>query len=232
MNNNRPPIVLIIDGEIGAGKSTLLDSLDNFLPSINEMEKVVIIKEPVETWKNDGHLKEFYADKERNAYEFQTYAFITRIKSIKEAFKKTPDADIYIIERSIFTDRYVFVEMLHDEGFIDNRRYNMYIEWWNLWTDVMPIMPTGFVYLKPSLEECMKRIINRNRDGESGIPMKYQELLREKHEEFFGDKFVNVKGKLVPVLPLETNDNFRDDPEIAIAIAKRIAKFARSTVSK
>ena len=60
----------------------------------------------------DKYIK--YDNIEKNCYEFQTYSCITRIKSVIDEIYNCQDADIYILERSIWTDKYIFMELLKE----------------------------------------------------------------------------------------------------------------------
>ena len=59
---------------------------------------------------------------------------------------------------------------------------------WDLLTTLVPVSPNKFVYLKPSLQECQKRVRRRGRKGESAITLDYQSKLRSLHEKFFAEK--------------------------------------------
>ena len=76
----------VVEGNIGAGKSTFLKVINTFL-------NAQVVYEPHEKWQNVGGenlLENFYADTQRWAYTFQTYAFITRIlEREKAALKNT-----------------------------------------------------------------------------------------------------------------------------------------------
>ena len=121
--NDDNRVIIVIDGIIGAGKTTTIKEIEKRIEKINEDNKenkkykqlkVKAIYEPVELWKNIGALEYFYKDISRNAYSFQTFTYITRIASVIDEIYDNPDADIYILERSIWTDRYIFMELLKE----------------------------------------------------------------------------------------------------------------------
>jgi len=177
--------------------------------------KVTIVDEPVSKWESDKLLKKFYENPERYAYHFQTKAFHDRVRECQSQFKKhKDDTDVFILERSVFSDT-IFMNTLHDLGTVDDMEMEHYKEWWELWEEVMPFRPDMFIYLKPNLDVCMGRVRERARDGEEGVRKDYQVLLEQRHDEFFkGDAVEVAKGHYVPVLPLVTNSNFRDDPKV------------------
>ena len=109
--------IIVIDSKIGAGKTTLISLLAATFEARGLW--VAVIPEPVSEWERIGLLQEFYADqppkrRAQGAYIFQTYAFITRVESAQKVVTANPDADIYLVERSVLTDRFVFMELLRD----------------------------------------------------------------------------------------------------------------------
>lgn len=168
--------VIVVDAEIGAGKSTLLELLQE------RLENVIILTEPVDEWKETGILDEFYNDISGNAYKFQTYAFITRIQKCLKYFQGKDK--VYIVERSIYSDKDIFVQMLYKAGHLTELEYNMYHQWWHLWEKVMPFKPSAFVYLKTPLELCLARIQERARGKEVNIDKEYHQQLRDQHLKF------------------------------------------------
>lgn len=186
-NKRKKPKVLVIEGIIGAGKTTLLEILPKILK--DKYRKIVVITEPVEYWKESGFLKEFYDDMEGKAYEFQTMVFVTRITNLRKVYEETPDADLYIIERSPFTDRKIFAEMLRKSNKLKESQMIKYELWWNLWSSLWPFKPTHFIHLCPGVKIAQERVKNRDREGEEKIKDSYQEDLLKQHFEFFNDKF-------------------------------------------
>ena len=177
---------IIVDGVIGAGKTTVISLIEKEIN--NERNnygnlKVKAIYEPVKLWNDTGVLQYFYKDIPNHCYEFQTYSFITRIESVIEELYNNQDADVYILERSIWTDKYIFLELLKDS--IGELRMTMYNKWWSMWSYIMPMRVDKWVLLDTSLEESLRRINSRNRDGESTIDKEYQTNLYVKHIEFY-----------------------------------------------
>jgi len=173
---------IIVDGVIGAGKTTVISLIEKQINEDGKL-KVKAIYEPVKLWNDTGVLQYFYKDIPKNCYEFQTYSFITRIESIIEELYNHQDADIYILERSIWTDKYIFLELLKDS--IGELRMKMYNKWWTMWSYIMPMRVYKWVLLDTSLEESLRRINSRNRDGENAIDKDYQTNLYIRHIEFY-----------------------------------------------
>ena len=174
---------IIVDGVIGAGKTTVISLIEKYINSNDTNLKIKAIYEPVKLWSDTGALQYFYKDIEKNCYEFQTYSYITRIKSVIDDIYNCQDADIYILERSIWTDKYIFMELLKE--IVGEMRINMYNTWWEMWSYIMPMRVDKWVLLDTSLEESLKRISSRNRNGENAVDKGYQTRLYIKHIEFY-----------------------------------------------
>ena len=151
--------LIVIDSEIGAGKTTLISLLATAFKAQGLW--VAVIPEPVSEWERVRLLQEFSADqppkhRAQSTYIFQTYAFVTRVKSTQKVVAASPDADIYLLEHSVLTDCFVFMELLRE--LVGPRYMEMYEAWWEMWSQVMPIRPEKFVYLNPSLNKFQARV--------------------------------------------------------------------------
>jgi deoxyadenosine/deoxycytidine kinase len=200
---------IIVDGVIGAGKTTVISLIEKKINSDGKL-KIKAIYEPVKLWNDTGALQYFYDNIEKHCYEFQTYSYITRIQSVIDEIYKCQDADIYILERSIWTDKYIFMELLKE--LVGEMRFNMYNTWWDMWSYIMPMRVDKWVLLDTSLEESLKRINSRNRNGESAIDKDYQTNLYVKHIEFYN----KLKEENKPVIIIESNimdTNFLEDSD-------------------
>ncbi len=226
--NPNKPVVLVVDGEIAAGKSTLTRFICR---KMNERGvHTVCVKEPVETWKDVGILQAFYRDQRKYAYKFQTYVFVTRIEEVLREFAQDPNADLYVLDRSIFTDAYVFMNMLAQNGILEDVERTMYLQWWHMWANVMPIVPSAFLYHKPSLKKCMENYYARAREGEV-LDLDYQKNLRAAHELFFDEGIVLVgntaKGEevLAPVFLNEDDRDIFNDPDYQGVVIEKVMKI-------
>jgi len=224
---------IVVDGVISAGKTTLIRLLEANINNINntnndnnnnQTKKIIVkaIYEPVDLWNSTGALQYFYEDISKNCYEFQTYTYITRIASVIDGIYNYPDADIYILERSIWTDRYIFMELL--KNLVGELRMSMYNQWCELWAYIMPMRVDKWVLLDTSLEESLKRIKIRNRIAETGISEEYQTNLYNKHIEFYNK--LKEEGKNVLVIENQLMDaNFIADRNVLDNIARKIIAF-------
>ena len=166
--------IISIEGNIGSGKSTLLEYLRTYF---KDNTNIVFINEPVNEWMemkdDDGKniIEKYYANQEKYAFSFQVFAYITKLKLTMETYKQNPNA-IFISERSLYTDRYVFAQMLYDSGKIDNINYKIYLSWFDYFIKEINAS-YSVIYVNTDTTICYERINNRNRSGEDLIPLEY-----------------------------------------------------------
>jgi deoxyadenosine/deoxycytidine kinase len=147
---------------------------------------VFVIEEPVGVWEqfnvNEKNiLQHFYEDQRRWAYTFQNAAILTRIIHINNAIKENPGYKLYITERSILTDKFVFAKMLHKDKIIDDMEMQLY----NMWFDNFGLMDVaGILWLTTDVQTCIERIKIRGRPGEENISQEYLENLDKAHNEW------------------------------------------------
>jgi deoxyadenosine/deoxycytidine kinase len=171
--------IVSIEGNIGSGKSTLLSNLRKHYEN---NANVVFLKEPVDEWEKikdengETILKKFYADQEKYSFPFQMMAYVSRLKVLRDTLKTiktdTQDKNIIIItERSLYTDKMVFAKMLYDSKKIEHVNYQIYLNWFDTFSEEFPV--NKVVYVKTSPDKCYQRIVKRSRTGEENIPLEY-----------------------------------------------------------
>jgi deoxyguanosine kinase len=193
-----------IEGNIGSGKSTLLANLrEHFKYNDN----VVFLKEPVDEWakikdKNGiTILEKFYANQEKYSFSFQMMAYVSRIKVLRDTLKEKREMEkekendkkqnknyIIITERSLYTDKMVFAKMLYDNGKIEDVNYQIYLNWFDTFSDEFPVHKV--IYVKATPEKCYERITKRSREGEENIPLEYLTACSLYHDNML-DKSIN-----------------------------------------
>lgn len=177
------PIFISLDGNIGAGKSTLLEAIRQRMPS------VTVIPEPVADWltlkntEGESLLSLFYKDTRRWAYTFQNCAILTRMLETQKILNTWKSEEgklpVIITERSVLTDRYVFAEMLHKQGKMDDLEWSLYLKWYDNYAATLPIK--GIIHLTTSALVSQERIGIRGRAGEESIPIEYLNDLEAQH---------------------------------------------------
>jgi deoxyguanosine kinase len=188
--------VVSIEGNIGSGKSTLLANLrDHF----KDNENVIFLKEPVDEWakitdKNGTTiLEKFYTNQEKYSFPFQMMAYVSRIKEFRNTLKNkmnnTSKPFVIITERSLYTDKMVFAKMLYDTGKIEYVNYQIYLNWFDTFSDEFPVHK--IVYVKTSPENCHRRITKRSRDGEDNIPINYLKSCSLYHDNMLDKNLID-----------------------------------------
>ena len=75
-----------------------------------------------------------------------------------------------LLERSVFSDRMVFVRAVHEAQYMSDLELSVYDSWFEPIVDVIPtIVPDGFIYLQADPDTCMRRLIRRQRAEEKTV---------------------------------------------------------------
>mgnify|MGYP001034303000 CR=1 FL=1 len=206
--------IISIEGNIGSGKSTLLRKIQYWAKE-NSYSHIYFALEPVDDWNkirdNNGEtiLSKFYKDQEKYAFPFQMMAFITRYNKIQELIDEITEnqkkrnllgvmeKSIIITERCLYTDKYVFAKMLYDDGKIDEVNYQIYNSWFETFAKKIPI--NEVIYINTPDTNCDERIKNRNRVGESSIPMDYLTRCEDYHNQMIQIMICEKNTKIIQI---------------------------------
>lgn len=207
-----PYKIISVEGNIAAGKSKLLSDLEN-VANTNNM-RVIYVQEPVSEWNticnkdNINILTLFYNDQHKYAFSFQMMAYISRLVAIKNAVEsvKKDENCIIISERSIHTDRHVFAKMLYDEGKIEDINFEIYLKWFNEFTNDYPV--EAIIYIPTPPELCAERVKIRNRPGEE-ISIEYLERCHKYHIDWL-EKSTCKMLKIDPYFTCDIKDEIND----------------------
>ena len=216
--NTRIPHIIVIEGNIGAGKSTLINKLNQLF---NTNSKVKIIEEPVELWNNikdkDGTniLTNYYKNQEKYAFSFQIMSFTSRFNILRNALKN--NYDIIIIERSMFSDKYIFTKMLYDTNMINEIEYKIYLQLFDEFISEIP--EVSIIYLKTDPIVAKKRVDYRNRKGEI-ISLEYLQECHRYHEEWLNNTSQNI-------ITIDGNKDYYNDETELNDIIQRITEFIK-----
>ncbi|KAH9309095.1 hypothetical protein KI387_037006, partial [Taxus chinensis] len=178
-------LTFCVEGNISVGKSTFLQRINETLELCDVVE---IVPEPVAKWQDIGPehfniLDAFYAEPQRYAYTFQNYVFVTRVMQERESASGIKP--LRLMERSIFSDRMVFVRAVHEAKWMNEMEINIYDSWFDPVVSVLPgLVPDGFIYLRASPDTCHNRLRLRKRAEEQGVTLEYLQGLHEKHEQW------------------------------------------------
>lgn len=179
-------LTFCVEGNISVGKSTFLQRIANETLELRNL--VEVVPEPVNKWQDVGPdhfniLDAFYAEPERYAYTFQNYVFVTRLMQEKESSGGIKP--LRLMERSVFSDRMVFVRSVHEAKWMSEMEISIYDSWFDPVVSSLPgLIPDGFIYLRASPDTCHKRMLLRKRAEESRVSLDYLRDLHEKHESW------------------------------------------------
>jgi deoxyadenosine/deoxycytidine kinase len=171
--------MILLEGNIGAGKSTLGRTL-------KASGLFDFIEEPVEAWQEGfaaNLLDAFYRDMKRWAFTFQITAFITRAKTWKEVLARTNHSRV-VLERSIFTDRYVFATNSHRLGGMTDAEWQVYCGLWEFLVSNYCVEPDCILYYRTPAEVCVERMKSRGRSEEAGVSLEYLQQLESLHDQW------------------------------------------------
>ena len=194
---------IIVEGNIGSGKSTFLKEMEHII------ENVTIVQEPVDDWflikdENDKSLFEnFYQEPSKYSFMLQMNILSSRYTTMKSSLHLSNN-DICLFERSIFTDKHVFVPTLCDLNQMNKMELEVFTNMYHCMQTSTPMID-GIIYLKCSPEISYERVIKRNRPGESGITLPYLQMLHSKHEEW-----LYLTYNEVPIHVIDVSDNYID----------------------
>lgn len=212
-------MLLMVEGTIGAGKST-------FVKLIAERIGAVPLYEPHMLWQKyiggASLLELFYKDPYRWAYTFQNYAYQSRIIAWEEVMQKYSATQIFLAERSMFSDYYCFARNAYQKKFMSDLEWELYTQEFRWWVARTPA-PAGFIYLHLSIERAYERVVRRGRREELGVGREYLAQLHTAHEQLLCEQACSLMPQ-VPVLILDVERDFEFDPMIQMAYAKKIAQ--------
>jgi deoxyadenosine/deoxycytidine kinase len=215
----------IVEGNNGVGKSTLLRLIKKHLSHIE------VVQEPVDSWAVGGDeslLAKFYHDTNRWSYTMETYTMLTRVQEhIRVQQMLHP---FKIMERSLYSGHYCFARNGYEQACMDDTEWNIYNKWFNFLVPQKCRPPKGFIYLSSDPQVCFDRGVKRNRAGEDIVPLEYYQQLHTQHENYLIKKQgILEELKDVPVLVLDGNFEFENDPEVYNEYFEKIEEFLLNT---
>ncbi|PIA45847.1 hypothetical protein AQUCO_01600231v1, partial [Aquilegia coerulea] len=215
MPSQKKRLTFCVEGNVGVGKSTFLQRIANETLELRDL--VEVVPEPVSKWQDIGPdhfniLDAFYAEPQRYAYTFQNYVFVTRLMQERESSGGVKP--LRLMERSVFSDRMVFVRAVHEAKWMNEMEISIYDSWFDPVVSTLPgLIPDGFIYLRASPDTCHKRMMLRKREEEGGVTLNYLRDLHEKHESWLFPCESGNHGVLsVNRLPLKMDNSLH--PEI------------------
>lgn len=218
-------------GPIGAGKShALKDVVSKIKGSWIEIE------EPLEDLK--PLLAKAYESKE-SATQYnlrvQMKFFNMRVRVTREARRTISNGTppLFASERTVFDD-IIFWDTQKRLGMLRDGDDDIYRSFWSHWVELLELddmIPDLIVYMRPTDDECWRRIKERDRECERTMTREYTDIVNEEHDKIYLSEggVINIPGgKTIPVLVYKSNADFRgvngaeEAQRLADAISERL----------
>lgn len=193
MNNEKRFIV--VAGNIGAGKSSLTRWLAEKMGYEPFFEPVV----------GNPYLDDFYKDMKRWSFHLQVYFLAQRFQHHRN-IDLSPHSVIQ--DRSIYEDSEIFARNLHQQGLMNERDYQNYLQ---IFRTMYPFFnpPSLLIYLKASVPTLMRRIKKRGRDYEKDMPRDYIAQLNSLYDDWI-ERFDICPKLILPADDLDFVDSYYD----------------------
>ncbi len=182
------PIYIVVDGLTGAGKSTLIESM--LVPELKDAGfTVVFVRELAEGYGE--LLRDYYADPQRWAFTFQAKVIRDHVDNFSQLYAEHAEHGhkvAFISERDEHAHA-IFARVHHTLGNMTTREYEIYIDLWQTLVTSLPIRADITIYLDVGVEESLRRVHERARDGEV-VNEHYQAILAEESRPRVGPNLI------------------------------------------
>jgi deoxyguanosine kinase len=191
-----------IEGVIGVGKTTLARLLQ---PAFNA--EILL-----EVFEENPFLSDFYADRERYAFQTQIFFLLSRYHQQRRTVH-----DLIASGGNLFADYTFAKDALFAQINLNGDELDMYYKVHEALAEKIQ-KPDLLVYLQASTDTLMQRIAFRDRSYERQIERSYIDDLNGAYDNFFAKPFDHT-----PVLTIDTNNlNIIQNPEHLKLIENRI----------
>jgi len=184
-----PIHTLGVVGTIGSGKTTWLNLFQKYIAARFPRIAVIRVDEPVQAWIDSGIFQLFTRRRRFFGAILQRETLSSRIvawhkmweRAEAEAARNDIDCVIVVLERTPYCDRYMFAENLFEIGDMDAREIKQYREWYEYLMEKVPAPIELIVWINVPWEETVRRVKERDRDGEKNYDEAYLRGLWERH---------------------------------------------------
>ncbi len=202
---------LAIEGVIGVGKTTLA----RLLQPVFQAELLL------EVFEENPFLSDFYADRERYAFQTQIFFLLSRYHQQRRTVGEILSRGVSVIADYTFEKDALFAQInLHgDELETYYRVHEALAE--------KIIVPDLVVYLRASTDTLMQRIASRDRSYERNMERDYIAELNQAYDDFYLPRQQEASAT-TPVLVLDTNHlDYVRHPEDLKLVENRIRQVLR-----
>ena len=166
----------------------------------------------LEIFEENPFLSDFYADRERYAFQTQIFFLLSRYHQQRRAVP-----EVLASGRSLISDYTFAKDALFARINLKNDELEMYKRVHEALAEKI-VMPSLLVYLRASTDTLMRRIATRDRSYERNMERGYIELLNQTYEDFFSKPYEST-----PVLTIDTDPlDFVHNPTHLRLIENRI----------
>jgi len=196
-----------IEGVIGVGKTTLARLL----------QKAFDAEILLEVFEENPFLSDFYADRERYAFQTQIFFLLSRYHQQRRTVH-----ELLATSRNLFADYTFAKDALFAQINLKGDELDMYYRVHEALAEKIQ-KPDLLVYLQASTDTLMQRIAFRDRPYERQMERSYIDELNQAYDLFFAKPFDHT-----PVLTVETDGlNIIQNPEHLKLIEDRIRQSLR-----
>jgi len=157
-----------------------------------------------------------YTDPSRWSLAFQTHVQLTMV----DFHTKETSAKVKLMERSIFSGRYCFIENLYQSKLMEPAEYSVLSEWFKWITNNLDVDVDLIIYLRTNPEVVHNRILNRARKEEKTVPLNYIQDLHKIHEDWLHNQTTHFIP--APVLEIDANVDLPEMMEQILKIEEQI----------
>jgi deoxyguanosine kinase len=193
---------IAIEGVIGVGKTTLARLLQNAFNA-----EILL-----EVFEENPFLSDFYADRERYAFQTQIFFLLSRYHQQRRTVH-----ELVASGKDLFADYTFAKDALFAQINLKGDELDMYYKVHEALAEKIQ-KPDLLVYLQASTDTLMQRIALRDRSYERQMERSYIDELNQAYDSFFAKPFDHT-----PVLTIDTNNlDIIQNPEHLKLIENRI----------
>jgi thymidine kinase len=188
-----------IEGSIASGKSTLCARL-------NKATRIPVFLEPIDSWTL---LEKFYEDSKRWGFAFNAEVLLSMYQ-----WKGNNYNSIY--ERSPISCRYVFTQLMMDDGIMEEAELNIFDRMFKTFGWDQDVI----IHVRTPPEVCFDRMQKRGRECENQVSLDYLMKLDKKHSEML--KFVKDNKPSIKVYNVDGTQSAEDVYNDVYSILKQL----------